>query len=130
MRKLVLLCSTFCAMVLLISASPVWAQAVMWVSATGDDNSITCSQTAPCASFQGAINKGGVSQINCVTSGNYGPFSVSASITIDCGAGNLGTVFTRFSGSSAITIFTTSQATIILRHLSVNGNGAAIYGID
>ena len=86
MRKLILLCTSLCAMVLLISASPVRAQNVLWVSTSGSDANV-CSQTSPCATFQGAINKGSVAQINCLSSGNYGAFTVTASITIDCGTG-------------------------------------------
>ena len=76
-------------MVLAISASPVRAQSVLWVSATGNDANV-CSQAAPCLTFQGAINKGSVAQINCLTSGSYGAFTITASITIDCGTGNIG----------------------------------------
>src|SRR5260221_4292965 len=110
MRTVVLLCTVLCEMVLTISASPVRAQAVLWVSAKGSDAN-ACVVTAPCASFQGAINKGGVSQINCLTSGNYLPFTVTASIIIDCGTGNIGNVFVNVSGYTAITINTTAAAT-------------------
>ena len=113
-------------MVLLISASPVHAQNVLWVANNGHDAN-ACSQTSPCATFQGAINKGSVSQINCLTSGNYGPFTITASITIDCGTGNIGNV--AVSGGNAITINTASAATIVLRHLSLNGLGTATNGI-
>ena len=81
-------------MMLVISASPVRAQSTLWVSATGNDAS-ACNQTAPCLTFQGAINKGNVAQINCLTSGSYGAFTVTASITIDCGAGNIETTALR-----------------------------------
>ena len=57
MRKFILLCASLAAMVLLISASPVRAQNVLWVSATGNDAS-ACTTAAPCATFQGAFNKG------------------------------------------------------------------------
>src|ERR1700704_6251187 len=107
MRKCILLC----AMVLAMSASPVRAQNVLWVSATGSDAPV-CSQAAPCLTFQGAINKGSVAQINCLTSGNYGPFTVTASITIDCGTGNIGTIF--LTAGDAIFITTGAGATVVL----------------
>src|SRR5260221_3311042 len=129
MRKLILLCASLCAMVLLISASPVRALDMLWVSSSGSDGN-TCGQASPCLTFQGAINKGGVVQINCLTSGNYGAFTVTASITIDCGTGNIGTVTTGGAGNSAIVINTASTATVVLRHLSLNGRGTANYGID
>ena len=118
MRKIILLCATFFTTALSMSASPVQAQNVLWVGPNGSDGN-ACSQTSPCATFQGAINKGSVAEINCLGSGNYGQFTVTASITVDCGAGNVGNVaFT--SGNAAITV-NASSANVILRHLSVNG---------
>jgi hypothetical protein len=126
MRKQILLSASFCAMVF-FSANPARAQSVLWVSATGL-NSNACSQTAPCATFQGAINKGNVAQIKCLTSGSYGPVTITASITIDCGAGSIGNVANLTN--NGITINTTSAATIVLRHLSLNGFGATADGIS
>src|SRR6185437_4821549 len=118
-----------CSMALLFAASPVRAQSVLWVASNGSDGSDAnaCSQISPCATFQGAINKGGVAQVRCLTSGNYGAFTITASITIDCGTGNIGTV--SVSGNDAITINTASAVTIVLRHLSLNGNNSASIGI-
>ena len=127
MRKIILLCASLFTTVLLFSASTVQAQSVLWVSATGNDAS-ACSQTAPCLTFQGAINKGSVSQINCLASGSYGHFTITASITVDCGAGNIGEVVV--SGGDAITINTTSAATIVLRHLALNGLHFGFFGIN
>src|SRR6185437_8530338 len=105
-----------CSMALLFAASPVRAQSVLWVASNGSDGSDAnaCSQISPCATFQGAINKGGVAQVRCLTSGNYGAFTITASITIDCGTGNVGTVSVTGSGTIAITISTSSAATIVL----------------
>jgi hypothetical protein len=107
-------------MVLLISASPAGAQSRLWVSAGGSDVN-ACSQQSPCATFQGAINKGSVSQVNCLTSGSYGPFTITASITVDCGTGNIGTIFA--PAGNAITITTGPGVIVVLRHLSLNGRG-------
>src|SRR5260221_3169990 len=126
MRKLILLCLSLCAMVLAISAGPARAQSVLWVSATGNDAAV-CSQAAPCLTFQGAINQGNVAQINCLTSGSYGPFTLSASITIDCGTRDIGTI--SISSGSAITIATGPGAIVVLRHLSLNGGGPAVNGM-
>jgi len=65
MRKFFPLCTTLFAVVLWMSASPVLAQSVLWVGPSGSDSN-ACTQTSPCATFQGAINKGSVSQINCL----------------------------------------------------------------
>jgi hypothetical protein len=126
MRKLILLCASLCAIVLLFSASPVMAQS--WVSPNGLDTN-ACTPTAPCATFQRAINLG-ASQINCLASGSYGPVTITTSLTIDCGAGNVGNIVS--SSASAITINTTAAATIILRHLALNGLSTvtAVDGID
>jgi hypothetical protein len=129
MRKLILLCVSLCSMVLLFTASPVRAQSVLWIAASGNDGN-ACGQTTPCATFQGAINKGSVAQINCLTSGNYGAITITASITIDCGTGNIGTMSVTGSSNNAITINTSSAATIVLRHLSLNGNNSATVGIN
>jgi hypothetical protein len=127
MNKVVLLCASLFTMVLL-SASPVRAQFALWVSPSGNDSN-SCFETAPCATFQGAISKGNVAQINCLGSGYYGPFTITASITIDCGTGNIGNVVAAPNGNG-ITINTSSAATIVLRHLSLNGFGGAADGID
>jgi hypothetical protein len=121
MKKVVLLCASLFTMMLL-SASPVRAQFALWVSPSGNDSN-SCFETAPCLTFQGAINKGNVAQINCIGSGFYGPFTITASITVDCGSGNVGNIVS--NATSAITIATTSAVTIILRHLALNGFATA-----
>jgi len=115
-------------MVLLFAVSPARAQSALWVAANGSDAN-SCTQTSPCATFQHAINIG-ASQINCLTSGNYGPVTIPASIVIDCGTGNIGTVSVTGAGTIAIATNTSSAAAIVLRHLSLNGNNSATFGID
>ncbi len=126
MRKVVLFCASLFTMVLLFSASPVMAQ--LWVSPNGSDAN-TCDQTTPCATFQRAINVG-ASQINCLGSGNYGPVTITTSLTIDCGTGNVGNIAS--PSASAIKINTTAATTIILRHLVLNGlaSNASISGVN
>src|ERR1700733_1295288 len=103
MKKIILLCASLFTMALLVSASPVRAQNVLWVGANGSDSN-ACGQTTPRATFQGAYRKGSVSQINCLCSGNYGNIPLTASITIDCGTGNVGNIVS--SSVSGITINT------------------------
>ena len=126
MRKLILVCASLFTMVLSFSASPVRAQS--WVSPNGSDGN-ACTPAAPCATFQRAINVG-ASQINCLGSGNYGLLTITTSLTIDCGAGNVGNIAN--PSATAITINTTAAATIILRHLALNGlsAGTDVNGID
>jgi hypothetical protein len=121
MGKLILLCTSLGAMLLLISASPVGAQTTAWVSPTGSGTN--CFEVSPCANFQTAIATG-ASQINCLGSGLYGGGSaimITQSVTIDCGAGNVGMIDA--FANTAIAINTTAPATVILRHLSLNGVG-------
>ena len=125
MRKIILLCASLFTTVL-FSASAVKAQSLMWVSATGSGSS--CTQTSPCATFQTAIS-GGATEVHCLTSGSYGPVIVTASIIIDCGTGNVGTVAA--FGGAGITIGTFgAPETIILRHLNLSGLLGGTTGID
>jgi hypothetical protein len=127
MRTLMLLCASLCAMAFVFLGSTAQAQNLSWVSPGGNDAN-SCSQTSPCATFAGAISKGGVAQINCLGSGNYGALnsttvSITDSIVIDCGVGNVGEMTTG-GGSAAININSSdSSAVIVLRHLSLNGGG-------
>jgi hypothetical protein len=122
MKKLMLICGSLLTMAFFTATTPVHAQNLAWVSPNGSDSN-SCSQTSPCATFAHAISVGGV-QINCLGSGNYGALngtgSITGSITIDCGAGNVGEI-TTVGGTAAININTSSSATIVLRHLSLNG---------
>jgi hypothetical protein len=126
-RKLIPLWTSLCAMLLLMSARPVHAQAVLWVASNGNDSNV-CSQASPCLTFQGAVNKGNVAQINCLTSGDYGPVFIQASITIDCGTGNIGII--ENGDATAVIINTAVPATIVLRHLSMNGLGSPNNGFQ
>ncbi len=128
MRKVVLFCASLFAVVLLISASPVRAQNVLWVGPNGNDAN-NCGQTAPCATFQGAFNKGNVSQINCIGSGSYGTVAITTSLTIDCGTGNVGNVLAPANNSNAIVVEGSPAINIVLRHLSLNGLGTGGVGI-
>jgi hypothetical protein len=128
MRKIILLCASLFAAAVSFSANPAMAQ--QWVGPNGSDAN-NCTQTAPCATFQGALNKfpGQVLQINCLASGSYGSFTITASITIDCGAGNVGNIVVGSSQGQAIKINASSEADIVLRHLSMNGLASAEVGI-
>jgi hypothetical protein len=125
MRKFIMLCASLCTMAFVVSSKPAHAQVLAWVSPTGNNTGTTCSETAPCATFQYAVsNVSGVTQINCLGSGNYGPVAITGSLVIDCGAGNIGEIASTVSGVG-INIISNSAATIVLRHLSLNGGGAA-----
>ncbi len=132
MRKLVLLCASLCAMAFVAPTSPAHAQIRYWVANYGQDSN-NCSETSPCATFAGAIAKGGAGEIDCLSSGDYGALntvSITGSITIDCGTGNIGTMELN-GGTAVININTSSPATIVLRHLNLNGYGTVgTFGIN
>src|SRR5260370_38647434 len=73
----------------LLAASPAQAQlSRTWVSATGNDAN-NCSQASPCLTFSGALGKtvpGG--EVNCFTSGDFGPVLISFAVTISCEPGS------------------------------------------
>ena len=135
MRSLMLLCASLCAMALVVPVSPVHAQNLAWVSPNGNDGTCTGAETSPCKTFAGAIALSGVAQINCLGSGNYGALnsttvSITDSIIIDCGDGNVGEMTTN-GGSAAININSSdSSAVIVLRHLSINVGGNTANGIN
>lgn len=93
-----------------------------WVSGVGDDVN-PCSRTAPCKTFAGAISKtaaGG--EIDALDPGAFGTVSITKSITIDGGMGNLAGVLA--SSTTGITINIPNIGaidTVILRNLSING---------
>ncbi len=74
-------------------ATPAAAQNMRsWVSSTGLDSN-SCLRAAPCATFDGALMKTGLSgQISCADPGDYGTPTITQSVTIDCAEG-FGNVF-------------------------------------
>ncbi len=118
-----------CCMVLglFAYAVPAYAtSAITFVSAAGSDSNV-CSQTSPCATFQGAINKtanGG--EVDALTAGNYDSFVINNSITID-GKG-LATVQETSGQAIAVNEYATSD-TVVLKGLSINGGGSGVEGI-
>jgi hypothetical protein len=97
-----------------------------WVSGVGDDAN-PCSRTAPCTTFAGAFPKtaaGG--EIDALDPGDFGPLSISHSMTIRAD-GVLGGVLV--ATGSAMTI-NAPGATVELEGLTLNGQGTASSGVD
>src|SRR5689334_17604842 len=88
--------------IFLLSA-PAAAQATRtWVSGVGNDAN-PCSRTAPCKTFAGAISKtatGG--EIDAMDPGGFGTLTITKSLTIDGGAGQVASVLA--SGVTGIII--------------------------
>ena len=63
-----------------------------WVSGVGDDAN-PCSRTAPCKTFAGAISKTATSgEIDALDPGGFGALTITKSITIDGGGGQVASV--------------------------------------
>jgi hypothetical protein len=92
-----------------------------WVSGVGDDTN-PCSRTAPCKTFSGAIAltlTGG--EIDALDPGDFGPVTITKSITID---GTQGAGFASITPPNfgfAITINAGPTDVVTLRNLSING---------
>jgi hypothetical protein len=119
---------SICAVLLLgLQMSPGHAQATRtWVSGVGDDVN-PCSRTAPCKTFAGAISKtaaGG--EIDALDPGGFGTVTITKALTIDGGAGQVGSVLA--SGTNGIVV-QAGTGSVTLRNLSINGIGAGLSGI-
>jgi hypothetical protein len=102
-----------------------------WVSnAAGATDANACTRTAPCLTFTGALAKvapGG--EIDVLDPGDYGPATITHSITIDGtqGGGFAGVILTSGTAITVNTMATTDVVT--LRNLSINGQNTAATGI-
>jgi len=100
--------------------APAHAQASRtWVSGVGDDVN-PCSRTAPCKTFAGAISKtapGG--EIDALDPGGFGALTITKSITIDGGGGQVASVLV--AGTNGIVVAAGASDFVILRNLRING---------
>src|SRR3981189_2318723 len=103
LRNGFLLAALAAAAALGLAAPSAHAQATRtWVSGPRSDAN-PCSRTAPCKTFAGAISKtapGG--EINALDPGGYGAVTITKSITIDGGGGQVAS--TLAAGSNGIVI--------------------------
>jgi len=97
-----------------------------WVSSTGNDAN-ACTRSAPCATFAGALTKtsaGG--EIDVADAGDYGPVTISQAVSIEA-VGVLATI--QVTSGNAITISTGANDTVVLRGLTLDGQGTAGDGV-
>src|SRR5678816_2142652 len=115
-----ILTMSFFALLFMVVATPVNAQATRtWVSGVGDDAN-PCSRTAPCKTFAGAISKTATNgAINCLDSAGYGAVTITKSITIDC-EDTQGSILASLVNG---VIVNSSTAHVKLRGISINGAG-------
>jgi hypothetical protein len=102
-----------------LAAQSAHAQATRtWVSGLGNDAD-PCSRTAPCKTFAGAISKTAVGgEINALDPGGFGALTITKSITIDGGGGQVAS--TLVAGTNGIVV-SAAGATVTLRNLRING---------
>jgi hypothetical protein len=109
-------------------ALPALAQATRtWVSGVGDDAN-PCSRIAPCKTFAGAISKtaaGG--EISVLDPGGFGAVTITKAITLN-GEGTLASILG--AGTNAINVSAGAADTVIIRNISINGDGSGISGIN
>jgi hypothetical protein len=116
--------------------APAHAQATRtWVSGVGDDAN-PCSRTAPCKTFAGAISKtaaGG--EIDALDPGGFGALTITKSITIDGGGGQVASVLV--AGTNGFVVSAGTTDVVIIKNLRFQGllgngsnpSGAGINGI-
>jgi hypothetical protein len=112
---------------LLAFGSAANAQTRTWVSSGGDDLN-PCSRTMPCRTFAGALSKtvpGGI--INVVDNGAYGPVTITQSVTIQSDESFAGILLS--DGVSGIIVNAGDKGIVVLRGLSIDGQGLGIDGI-
>src|SRR5215467_8516262 len=129
MRKINLLA---CLAIVLLGTTLMSAQATRtWVSGVGDDAN-PCSRTAPCKTFAGAISKtapGG--EIDALDPGGYGALTITKSITLDGGGGQVASVLV--AGTNGIVVAAGSTDVVIIRNIRFDGllgSGNANAGIN
>src|SRR5436305_14662745 len=98
-----------------------------WVSSTGSDAN-ACTRSATGATFAGALAKtsaGG--EIDVADAGDYGPVTISQAVSIEA-VGVLATI--QVTSGNAITISAGLSDTVVLRGLTLDGQGTAADGIN
>ena len=122
MRKIAVLIAVLGTTLLpVLCTVPAHAQATRtWVSGVGDDAN-PCSRTAPCLTFAGAITKtaaGG--EIDNLDAGGFGTLTITKSITIDGGGGQVASVMV--SGTDGITVSAGATDIVTIRNVQVQGD--------
>src|SRR5689334_20032246 len=114
MRTVTLVCATI---VTALASLPAHAIPRTFVSGTGAG--VACTRAAPCATFSAAHTATDVNgEINCLDAGDFGPLTITKSITIDC-AGTAAVISTSGIG---VTI-NTAGVVVRLRNLMIKGLG-------
>jgi hypothetical protein len=113
---------------MVLLGTPAQAQATRtWVSGVGSDLN-PCSRTAPCKTFAAAYgNTAAGGEIDVLDGGGYGTLTIGKSLTIDGGAGQVGSVLA--SGTPAFTI-SGSGIVVTLRNITMQGTLSGTIGVN
>jgi hypothetical protein len=104
-------------------ASLAQAQARTFVSASGSDDN-ACSRTAPCRTFAAAIAAvAAKGEVVALDSAGYGSFTVNKAVTVEAPPGVYAGVAGANATFSAITIAAGATDAVVLRGLTLNGQG-------
>ena len=126
-KPLLLVLLTLAVATLALPSTAFGQPALTWVSGTGDDAN-PCSRTAPCKTFAGALPKTEVGgEIDVLESGNFGPVTITKSITISATAVTASVVL--LTGTNSITI-SAPGSTVTLRGLELDGAGVGLSGVQ
>jgi hypothetical protein len=118
--------TSLCAMALIVAGTSAYGQA--FVSSTTGNDANTCTQAAPCLTFQRALTQTvNFGSITCLNTGQYSSstLTITQSVTIDCHDGNSGRMDLSSSGTIAININASSAVHVTLRHLSLVGTSGS-----
>src|SRR2546423_5030398 len=122
-RRLAKLAPALALIALALPASASAQASRTWVAGGGDEVN-TCSRTAPCKTFAGAISKTAASgEINCLDPGGFGAVTITKSITITCYYTEGGVLV---SGTNAIVVNAAATDKVVLRGLDINGLGPGV----
>jgi len=115
--------------VIALGTTMMYGQATRtWVSGVGDDAN-PCSRTAPCKTFAGAISKtapGG--EIDALDPGGFGAITITKSITLDGGGGQVGSVLV--AGTNGIVVAAGPNDVVTLRNMRINGISSGLNGVQ
>lgn len=95
------------------------ASSRVWVSGVGNDTG-ACSRSAPCATFAFALTQvlpGG--EVACLDTADFGPASITTSLTINCMGAATGTITVNAGSSDTVTI----QGLAVTGTVDVTGSG-------
>src|SRR5438067_12378513 len=100
-------------LMLVLTTNATHAQATRtWVPGVGDDAN-PCSRTAPCKTFAGAISKAAAfGEIDALDDGGFGAVTITKSITIDGGGGQVASVLV--AGTNGIVVAAGGADIVIL----------------